>query len=68
MERHARRHIRHIKALNSVANIKLDHAAERDRIQFHILRALAEMPSASGLLLKGGTMLEQEPKAETFTI
>lgn len=57
MERHARRHIRHIKALNSVANSKLDHAAERDRIQFHILRALAEMPSASGLLLKGGTML-----------
>ena len=40
-----------------MANNKLDHAAERDRIQFHILRALAEMPSASGLLLKGGTML-----------
>lgn len=40
-----------------MANSKLDHAAERDRIQFHILRALAEMPSANGLLLKGGTML-----------
>ena len=37
-----------------MAKDKLDHAAERDRIQFHILRALAEMPSAKGLLLKGG--------------